>query len=201
MARKRHQRRAGEKRELRALACTWPSVLVLDLRQNSVICMLSPAFRLTTTSSHSRAVSNDPSKKKKKKKKTTKYYHRQQFSTVSLAGDATSIIFVATSFVAKTKHVFCRNKSMLVATKLLILVAAPTSDRTVLLSRQQRTIATGPCTIALEIKSAIKSMRMKETYHRNSVSKRPVHLEATKSDFAIVHEFFSNLTTCISIGD
>ena len=125
--------------------------------------MLSPAFRLTTTSSHSRAVSNDPSKKKKK---TTKYYHRQQFSTVSLAGDATSIIFVATSFVAKTKHVFCRNKSMLVATKLLILVAAPTSDRTVLLSRQQRTIATGPCTIALEIKSAIKSMRMKETYHR-----------------------------------
>ena len=41
-------------------------------------------------------------------------------NNLSLAGAATSIIFVATnrSFVA-TKHVFCRHKSMLFATKLL----------------------------------------------------------------------------------
>ena len=46
--------------------------------------------------------------------------------SVSLSGAATSIIFVA------TKHVFCRDKSMLVETKnvatKMILVAAPASD-------------------------------------------------------------------------
>ena len=87
------------------------------------------------------------------------------------------------TFVA-TKDFFCRNKHVFVATSdktfvatKMILVAAPASDivmvrccldrstavSTVLLYRQKRTIATGPCTIALEIKSSIKSMRMKET--------------------------------------
>ena len=137
--------------------------------------MLSPAFRLTTTSSHSRAVSNDPSKKRPPNLTIA------VFNSI-IGGSCHKYHFCRNkSFVAKTKHVFCRkrlffffghNKHVFVATSdkafvatKMILVAAPAIDTTVLQSRQQPTIATGPCTIALEIKSSIKSMRMKETSH------------------------------------
>ena len=50
--------------------------------------------------------------------------HPHPYPAPSPAGAATSIIFVATN---TTKHVFRRDKSMLVATKI-ILVAAPAND-------------------------------------------------------------------------
>ena len=58
--------------------------------------------------------------------------------TLSLAGAATSIIFVA------TKHVFCRDESMLAC--YLLLVAAPASDRTrVCRDKTQSSVATKVC--------------------------------------------------------
>ena len=47
-------------------------------------------------------------------------YSQSVSVTVSLAGAATSIIFVATNVFVATKYVFCRNKSMLVAKKPLL---------------------------------------------------------------------------------
>ena len=59
---------------------------------------------------------------------------------LSLAGTATSIIFVADKHVfVATKHVFCLDKSMLVATKTL-LVAAPANDKNLVPLKQRQAI-------------------------------------------------------------